>query len=139
MKRLALLVVGCAVAAIQLPVFAQTLAPSFGRARPGLAYVTAGGIELVYIPPGEYLRGSTAEEKAWAVARGAGPSYAAREGPQPQKTRISQGFWLGRTEVTVAQWRSFNGATGYVTDAEKTGKKDENWHNPRKGGCYEIP
>jgi len=35
--------------------------------------------------------------------------------------------------VTVAQWRSFNGATGYVTDAEKTGKKDENWHNPRKG------
>ncbi len=133
MRRFAALVAGCALMTTAMAVFAQTLAPGFGRARPGLAYVTACGIELVYILPGEYLRGSAPEEKSWAIARGIGPSYVRREGPQPQKTRIDQGFWLGRTEVTVAQWRQFSSATSYVTDAEKLGMKDENWHNPRKG------
>lgn len=34
-------------------------------------------------------------------------------------TGITNGFWLGRTEVTIAQFRRFTTATGYVTDAEK--------------------
>ncbi|MFC3902058.1 Formylglycine-generating enzyme, required for sulfatase activity, contains SUMF1/FGE domain [Acinetobacter marinus] len=36
-----------------------------------------------------------------------------------EKTRHSGGYWIDQTEVTVAQFRSFIEATGYVTDAEK--------------------
>lgn len=36
-----------------------------------------------------------------------------------QKQRSVKGFWIDRTEVTVAQFQSFIDATKYVTDAEK--------------------
>ncbi|MBM3889744.1 MAG: leucine-rich repeat domain-containing protein, partial [Verrucomicrobia bacterium] len=35
-------------------------------AQPGLSYVTTIGMELCYIPSGEFLLGSTPEERAWA-------------------------------------------------------------------------
>jgi formylglycine-generating enzyme required for sulfatase activity len=67
------------------------------------------------------------------------------EGDQPRKAAIKQGFWLGRTEVTVGQWKQFVAATGYVTDGEKKGEshgpvpgasswravKDANWKDPK--------
>jgi formylglycine-generating enzyme required for sulfatase activity len=37
------------------------------------------------------------------------------------KVTFTKDFWLGATEVTVAQWRYFVETTGYITDAEKTG------------------
>ncbi|MBI5685350.1 MAG: SUMF1/EgtB/PvdO family nonheme iron enzyme [Verrucomicrobia bacterium] len=107
---------------------------TIGTAKPGQSLVISAGIELVYIPPGEYLRGSAADEKAWAVATGhLGQGYVNREGKQPLKTTISQCFWIGRTEVTFGQWKQFNSATSYVTEAEKVGKKKENWRYPRPG------
>lgn len=36
--------------------------------------------------------------------------------------RLSHGFSIGETEVTVSQFRAFVGATGYQTDAEKAGE-----------------
>jgi len=39
--------------------------------------------------------------------------------PTTAKAAGANGFWLGRTEVTVAQFRRFATATGYVTDAEQ--------------------
>lgn len=36
-----------------------------------------------------------------------------------KKQRSVQAFWIDQTEVTVAQFKSFVDATGYVTDAEK--------------------
>jgi formylglycine-generating enzyme required for sulfatase activity len=87
-------------------------------------------MELVAIPPGEFMLGSTKEEQAWAVANGAKEEDVKREGEAPRKTRIKQGFWLGRTEVTVGQWKQFVAATGYKTDAEKKGYAD---YAPRKG------
>lgn len=35
--------------------------------------------------------------------------------------RVEEGFWMGRTEVTVGQFRRFVDETGYLTDAEKPG------------------
>jgi formylglycine-generating enzyme required for sulfatase activity len=43
------------------------------------------------------------------------------EGPQHGIT-IARGFALSRTEVTVAQFRAFAGATGYRSSAERAGR-----------------
>lgn len=82
-------------------------------------------LELVFIPPGEFLMGSTPEEKAWAVGPegGATPGTVREsyEGEAPRRMRVADGFWMGRTEVTVGQFRQFVQETGYVTDAEQPG------------------
>ena len=85
-----------------------------------------GGVtlELVYLPPGEFTMGSTPEEKAWAVGpEGGWIPGTGREKPEgdPRPARIKQGFWMGRTEVSVGQFRRFVEETGFVTDAEKPG------------------
>ena len=82
------------------------------------------GLELVYIPPGKFMMGSTAAEKEWAtgIEGGAKPGTVREkyEG-EPRPMRVSKGFWMGRTEVTMGQFRRFVEETGYVTDAEKPG------------------
>jgi eukaryotic-like serine/threonine-protein kinase len=92
-------------------------------------------IALSVIPPGEFLLGSTREERTWAMSNRPRQEDVACEGDQPRKTTIKNGFWIGQTEVTVAQWRRFAGATGYVTEAEKqhgqAGGPD--WQNPKSG------
>lgn len=81
-------------------------------------------LELLAIPPGEFLMGSTPEEKAWAtgIEGGATPGTS-REAPEgePRLTRVKEGFWMGRTEVSMGQFRRFVEESGYVTDAEKPG------------------
>ena len=67
----------------------------------------ASGIVLVLIPAGEFLMGSPADE----VGRG-------RREDQHRRL-IRQPFYLGETEVTVAQFRKFAQATKYETDAER--------------------
>ena len=61
-------------------------------------------LELVYIPPGKFMMGSTAAEKEWAtgIEGGAKPGTVREkyEG-EPRTMRVSKGFWMGRTEVTM--------------------------------------
>lgn len=74
------------------------------------------GMEFVWIPAGSF----EAE-----VPRGTNQP--------PEHTRetitFNLGFWLGRTEVTVAQFRAFALATGHVTDAEKATNR-WTWEQP---------
>lgn len=83
------------------------------------------GLEVVYIPPGKFKMGSTPEEKAWAtgIEGGATPGTDREsfEGTAPRKMRVKDGFWMGRTEVSVGQFKRFVEESGYVTDAEKPG------------------
>jgi formylglycine-generating enzyme required for sulfatase activity len=67
----------------------------------------ASGIVLVLIPAGEFLMGSPADE----VGRG-------RREDQHRRV-IRRPFYLGETEVTVAEFRRFVAATKYETDAER--------------------
>jgi formylglycine-generating enzyme required for sulfatase activity/tRNA A-37 threonylcarbamoyl transferase component Bud32 len=107
----------------------------------GNVFTNSVGAEMVYIPPGEFMLGSTKEEQAWAVANGANVENVNREGKAPRKAAIKQGFWMGRTEVTVRQWKQFVLETDYQTDAEKKGesyvsmvtKKGVSWRNPDLG------
>ncbi|MCX6897380.1 MAG: SUMF1/EgtB/PvdO family nonheme iron enzyme [Verrucomicrobia bacterium] len=112
----------------------------------GNVFTNSVGAEMVYIPPGEFLLGSTKEEQDWAAANGAAKKGVTFEGETPRKATIKQGFWMGRTEVTIGQWKQFVKETGYVTDGEKQGesyvqaegkpwapKRGVNWRNPDLG------
>ena len=68
-------------------------------------------LEVVYIPPGEFKMGSTAAEREWAtgIEGGATPGTEREsyEGVMPRPMRVKDGFWMGRTEVSVGQFRRF--------------------------------
>ncbi|HCO23344.1 MAG: hypothetical protein CME31_26345 [Gimesia sp.] len=80
-------------------------------------------LEVLYIPPGKFMMGSTPEEKAWAtgIEGGATPGTEREsyEGEQPRPMQVKDGFWMGRTEVSVGQFKRFIEESGYVTDAEQ--------------------
>jgi formylglycine-generating enzyme required for sulfatase activity len=68
------------------------------------------GLVLVLIPAGAFQMGSPPEE-------------AERLADERQHQRlVKKPFYLGETEVTVAQFRRFVRATGYLTDAERSGE-----------------
>ncbi|MEN6575334.1 MAG: formylglycine-generating enzyme family protein [Phycisphaerales bacterium] len=46
-----------------------------------------------------------------------------------QSVTFGEGFWVGRTEVTVGQFHRFVTETGYVTDAERAGNR-WTWKDP---------
>ena len=84
-------------------------------------------LEVVYIPPGKFMMGSTAKEKEWATGiEGGAQAGTVREQyeGEPRSMQVSKGFWMGRTEVTMSQFRRFVEATGYVTDAEENTRMD---------------
>jgi formylglycine-generating enzyme required for sulfatase activity len=76
-----------------------------------------GGVKLtmVLIPPGEFLMGSTKEEQErfLAEAKTASDQWAIEripsEGPQ-HRVKITQPFYLGKYEVTQAQWQLVMGS-----------------------------
>lgn len=88
------------------------------------------GMVMNWVPAGRGWIGSTPEERAWAEGpEGMAPrSFFGDEGLNPRQVIFKKGFWLGRTEVTVGQWRWFVEETGYRTEAEKRG---ESW-------CYDA-
>lgn len=69
------------------------------------------GPALVVIPLGTFMMGSPANER----------ERAGNEGPQFQ-VRLSRGFAMSQTEITVGQFRQFINATGYVTSAQQAGR-----------------
>lgn len=69
---------------------------------PALEPAPAG---MVWVPAGSFRMGS--DNPRWA-----------RPDEQPPHTVRVSGFWMDRTEVTVAQFREFVEATGYLTTAE---------------------
>lgn len=89
--------------------------PAAGSYQPGLVFndlLTAGGKgpSLVVIPAGQFVMGSPESE----------PGRYAHEGPQ-RTVHFAQHFSLGRTEVTVGEFRKFVESTGYLTAAERNG------------------
>jgi len=66
------------------------------------------GLELVYVPAGTFMMGSTKAEAEHAVEQfGADAGRLAAE--QPAHEVELSAYWIGRTEVTVGQWRQVIG------------------------------
>lgn len=82
------------------------------------------GLRFVRVPAGEFWMGS--DESAAALARAfpqLPPGRVSRiDDEHPlHRVRITRAFWLGRTEVTVGQFRRFVEASGYVPESEADG------------------
>lgn len=63
----------------------------------GHEVVNSVGIKLVEIPPGEFWMGSDDQK---SVAKGEGPRH---------QVRITKGFWIGKFEVTQAEYEKLTG------------------------------
>ena len=99
------------------------------------------GMELVHIEPGEFFMGIMSREKTAATYGGGEGDYAQEE--PLHWVQISEGFWMGRTEVTRGQFRRFVEETGYQTTADQRGYaggftkdgwgwvKGLNWQSPK--------
>jgi formylglycine-generating enzyme required for sulfatase activity/CubicO group peptidase (beta-lactamase class C family)/tRNA A-37 threonylcarbamoyl transferase component Bud32 len=80
-------------------------------------------MDLVLLPPGRFTMGTSAEEIAALEPELPKNEPAIRnllhaEAP-PHLVAIRRPFYLGKYEVTVAQFRAFARATGYITEAER--------------------
>jgi formylglycine-generating enzyme required for sulfatase activity len=67
-------------------------------ARPANRVIADLNLELIWVPPGTFVMGSPADE----------PERHKAEGPQTRVT-LTRGFWLGKTEVTQAQYAAIAG------------------------------
>ena len=84
------------------------------------------GAEMVWVPAGEFLMGSTDEEIA--VLLKADPEKATRafDDEKPRRKVDLDGYWMYKYEVTVAQYRKFCKATNReMPEAPDWGWKDD--------------
>lgn len=82
--------------------------------------VKSMALAMQWIPPGEVKMGSGADERAYAAKYLPTSEVHALEYEIEKTIRIEKGFWLGQTEVTVAQWRKFmTSNAGFRTETKK--------------------
>ncbi|OQW97702.1 MAG: hypothetical protein BWK74_05940 [Desulfobacteraceae bacterium A6] len=87
------------------------------------------GMAFVYIKPGTFMMGSPSGETGRF------------DNETQHQVTLTKGFYMGETEVTVGQWRTFARDAGYKTEAETGGgayvwtgkwekKEGTYWDNP---------
>ena len=81
--------------------------------------------ELVVIPPGEFMMGSTEAEREWAIKLGAQQEWVEREKPQ-HSVRIAYPLAVGRYPVTFEEYGYFARTTGRAQPS------DEGWGRSRR-------
>ncbi|MCA9138141.1 MAG: SUMF1/EgtB/PvdO family nonheme iron enzyme [Planctomycetales bacterium] len=103
----------------------QQWAAEHGLESQSVVSLPAGNqLQLTLIPPGEFMMGSDLNEishfwnaKNWLYVQ----RFVESQSPR-HRVQITKPFWMGRCEVTVGQFREFVAATGFETDAERTGR-----------------
>jgi formylglycine-generating enzyme required for sulfatase activity len=80
-------------------------------------------MEFVLVPPGSFMMGGTGKS-TWKGQGNEGPIH---------KVTITKPFYIGKYEVSVAQFEAFVRATNYQTDCEKEGKKGGGLKNGQWG------
>ena len=120
LRHAAALLLGAVVVAASLP-------PAVA-AEPEKMLIPGLNLTMVRVPRGTFVMGRPEGY----------PGSSADEKPATMVT-FSRDFWLGATDVTVAQFRQFVDATKYVTEPEQTGgifmsnaekREGTSWRNP---------
>jgi formylglycine-generating enzyme required for sulfatase activity len=70
------------------------------------------GLVYVWIPPGSFMMGCSAGDKE-----------CFNEESPPHRVTLSQGFWIGQTEVTVGAYKQFAGITR-AEELQTSGSRD---------------
>ncbi|MDO8586529.1 MAG: formylglycine-generating enzyme family protein [Armatimonadota bacterium] len=87
------------------------------------------GAEMMWVPAGEFLMGSSDQEIALAMVLSAPPHRREAErfaGEKPQRKVYLDGFWMYKYEVTVKQYRHYCEDTGRKMPVEpRSGWKDD--------------
>jgi len=89
------------------------------------------GMEFGLISAGKFIMGTPDNE----------PGRRKNEGPQHEVT-ITKPFYMGKYEVKVSEFREFVRATGYKTEAEKTGGafiREKDYRGKREGIYWDNP
>jgi formylglycine-generating enzyme required for sulfatase activity len=76
---------------------AKPIAPRIKVTGPASAINELDGSELVWIPPGEFLRGS--------------PEGKGADDERPQRRIFLDGFWINKTPITLARYQAYCAAT----------------------------
>lgn len=102
---------------------------------------TVNGVSfaMIYIPPGEYLRGSPEHEAVW-------------EGDETQhQVQITEGFWMGETEVTQGLWKAVmgNNPSSFTDCGDNCPVEQVSWNDSQEfiqrlnelvpGGGFRLP
>jgi len=87
------------------------------------------GQEFVLIPPGEFTMGTTAEQGAAVRKYDSGYKEEWLKWEQPaRRVRLTEPWQLEKHLVTVDDFGRFVKATGYQTEAERSGKGSRVWN-----------
>jgi formylglycine-generating enzyme required for sulfatase activity len=73
-------------------------------------------LDLVWIPPGEFMMGSPFGERGRVVMEG-----------RRHQVRLTRGFWMGKYTITQAQWRQVMGANPSHFNADGLPVDQVNW------------
>ncbi len=113
-----MLLAGCRAPELSLPEVAGPPRPPSIEAGPSFAPEVIEVPEgFVHLPAGDFVRGTPPQD---SQEKSASPAHP---------VRITKDVFLGRTEVTVAQFRAFVEATAHETGAQKRGE-GVTWSNP---------
>lgn len=74
---------------------------------------------FVVIPAGEFVRGFAHDKRAFQKAHLYSTAQDFKSEQPAHRVILSRSYEIGRTEVTVGEFRDFVNETGYRTDAEK--------------------
>jgi formylglycine-generating enzyme required for sulfatase activity len=123
--------------ALALAVSFMTFATAaYGQSAPAVAPTVAGAFrdcptcpEMVIVPAGEFTLGTSIDDPEADVARGEAP---------PLAVTMTRAYAIGRTEVTVGQYRAFVAATQYASPGECrhvdrggwVAERTRDWQNP---------
>ena len=89
-------------------------------------------IEFVWIPAGSFLMGNARSAEELAEAYGDRIDYFIPEHPQHAVT-ITRGFWMGKYEITQAQWRQVIGSNPSYYPDDTRPVEQVPWENGSTG------
>lgn len=109
------------------------------------SFEIAPGVSMafVWIPPGSFMMGSALGPSEISKRYGGKAEWFADEYPQ-RRVEITRGFWLGKYEVTQAEWMAVTGSNSSELQGSRRPVERATWYEcqlflRKLGGDYRLP